>query len=158
LIGLISGRNHPELNSIQVLVAQTLARSGDHTNAVVYLLEVLERYQKNNDQVRVAALLQNIAEINADAGRFNEATTFQKRAYIMMRQMYGEEDAQTVEAKHKCESILRANHVKQQDHIRKVQQDEQAKKDKERLKWLEDDEEEDDKKKTSKKKKKATKK
>ena len=141
LIGLISGHNNPELSNILTQVAQALTKSGNYSSAISCLLEVKDRFQAVNDQVKIAAVLQSIADISLEQNNdksVSEATAYQKRAYVMLRNMYGESDEQTQAAKQKCESILRANHTKQVDQLRKQQQEESAKKEKERLKWLVD--------------------
>jgi protein TIF31 len=139
LVGVLGGYNHPEIITSIILLARAYAGNKDFGSAISCLFVARHRLEAAGEQVKAASILQDIAELYAAAEEFAEASNCQKQAYMLIRQMYGESDSRTIEAKKRCEAILRSTHAKALETARQRQQDEKTVRAKDRQKWLEDE-------------------
>lgn len=153
---VISGKAHPEVSNILMSMADVATRAGDFASGLVYLAEIRERFERGGDVIKLAYINQNMAELHEATNNLAEAKSFQNAAYQLFRQVFGESDPRAVDSKEKYAHLLRSNHSQQMNLLQQRQSEETAKKEAERLRWLEDDE--DGTVKTAPKKKKSSKK
>jgi tetratricopeptide (TPR) repeat protein len=139
LVCAISGRAHPEASNVLMNMADCATRAGEFTAALEYLREIRERFEFGGDVVKLAYINQSMAELYEANKSLAEAKSYQTMAYKLFRQLFGEQDARTVDSKEKYAHLLRSNHSEQMNLLQQRQNEEEVKKEKERLKWLEDE-------------------
>lgn len=141
LVSAISGRAHPEASNVLMNMADSATRAGDFGTGLEYLREIRERFELGGDVIKLAYINQNMAELFEANKSVAEAKAYQTMAYKLFKQLFGDKDPRTVDAKDKYAHLLRTNHSEQMSLLQKRQSEEEAKKEKERLIWLEDESE-----------------
>lgn len=139
LVSIVAGKAHPEASGIIMNLADIATRVGDYAGGLVYLNELKERFERGGDVIKIAYINQNMAALYEALKALPEAKVHQNSAYQLFRQMFGESDPRTIDAKEKYAHLLRSDHSQQMSLLEQRQNDEAAKKERERLRWLEDE-------------------
>ena len=120
-------------------MADCSTRANNFTTGLTYLKEVKERFEKGGDIIKLAYINQNMAEFLEAEKAFPEAKAHQTMAYKLFRQLFGDSDSRTVNSKERYAQMLRAAHTLEVNQKERHEQEETARKEKERLLWLDDE-------------------
>lgn len=134
ILRLLCGDQHPEISNIYYRLSTIYDEVGNTELALRCLKIAKELIYWNGDQGTHALICQNMAALYAQLDNFKEAIALQKECYSILRQLFGEADSKTADAKVRFEILIRKSAE------RNEQKAEREKKDKESSEslWLED--------------------
>jgi tetratricopeptide (TPR) repeat protein len=115
ILRLLCGDQHPEISSIYLRLSGIYNEVGNSELAFRCLKIAKELVYLNGDQGTHALICQNMAGLFAQADNFKDAIALQKECYSILRQLFGENDAKTSDAKVRFEILIRKSAEKQQE-------------------------------------------
>jgi protein TIF31 len=107
ILRLLCGDQHPEISSIYLRLSGIYNEVGNTELAFKCLKIAKELVYLNGDQGTHALICQNMAGLHAQFDQFKEAIALQKECYIILRQLFGEQDSKTADAKVRFETLIR---------------------------------------------------
>lgn len=138
IVQLIGGARHPEIPNLYLRIGALYGDAEKYTTALRCMHESNNRLQHVGDMTKIAMVFQHIAEYAAKLNNYRDAIQVQKQCYSLFRQILGDNDQHTVEAKSRCEAYIRGS----SDHAASLQKEKQEKEkddhDKEMSMWLDD--------------------
>ncbi|CAM9103094.1 unnamed protein product [Phaeothamnion confervicola] len=90
LVALMAGPNHPELSAAYYRMGQAYQEIGHMPMAMRCMQHALQLESSDLDEN--ASILRSVAELLGASARFKEALQMEKRAYSMLRALYGDGD------------------------------------------------------------------
>jgi tetratricopeptide (TPR) repeat protein len=107
ILRLLCGDQHPEIASIYLRLSGIYNEVGNTELAFKCLKIAKELVYLNGDQGTHALICQNMAGLHAQFDQFKEAIALQKECYVILRQLFGEHDTKTADAKVRFETLIR---------------------------------------------------
>ena len=107
ILRLLCGDQHPEISSIYLRLSGIYNEVGNTELAFKCLKIAKELVYLNGDQGTHALICQNMAGLHAQFDQFKEAIALQKECYVILRQLFGEQDTKTADAKVRFETLIR---------------------------------------------------
>jgi tetratricopeptide (TPR) repeat protein len=135
ILRLLCGDQHPEISSIYLRLSGIYNEVGNSTLAFRCLKIAKELVYLNGDQGTHALICQNMAGLFAQSDNFREAIALQKECYSILRQLFGENDSRTADAKVRFEILIRKSAEK---HEPKADREKKEKETPESSLWLDD--------------------
>jgi len=138
IVQLIGGARHPEITNLYLRIGALYADAEKYTTALRCMHESNSRLAHVGDMTKIAMVFQHIAEYAAKLNNYRDAIQVQKQCYSLFRQILGDNDQHTLEAKSRCEAYIRGS----SDHAASLQKEKHEKEkddhDKEMSMWLDD--------------------
>lgn len=107
ILRLLCGEQHPEISNIYYRLSGIYNEVGNTELAFRCLKIAKELVYLNGDQGTHALICQNMASLYAQFDNFKEAIALQKECYSILRQLFGESDTRTADAKVRFEILIR---------------------------------------------------
>jgi len=139
IMKLCCGEEHPDISSVYLRLSGIFYSVGKFDTAFKCLYTAKLLVDRNGDQGTHALICQSMADIYSQQDNFKDAITLQKQCYVISRQLFGESDPRTSEAKSRFEVLIRKSAEKNEKQINEKAERQKTEKEKSNSMWLEDD-------------------
>lgn len=136
ILRLLCGDQHPEIANIYLRLAGIYNEVENHELAFKCLKIAKELVYLNGDQGTHALICQSMASVHAQLDNFKDAIALQKDSYSILRQLFGENDPRTADAKVRFELLIRKSAERNEQ---KVEREKEEKESSKNSLWLDDD-------------------
>jgi tetratricopeptide (TPR) repeat protein len=135
ILRLLCGDQHPEIASIYLRLSGIYNEVGNYDLSFKCLKIAKELVYLNGDQGTHALICQSMAGVHAQLDNFKDAIALQKECYVILRQLFGENDGRTTDAKVRFEILIRKSAERNEQKVEREKLEKEAT----NSLWLDDD-------------------
>ena len=138
IMKLCCGEEHPDISIVYLRLSGIYYSVGKFDVAFSCLYKAKLLVDRNGDQGTHALICQNMADIYSQQENYKDAITLQKQCYVITRQLFGESDPRTAEAKSRFEVLIRKSAQRNEEQMKEKTERQNVENEKSKTMWLDD--------------------